>query len=81
MLTRRIDALVSGLRAGWAMVFFLWLVALAGCTQEPKPGVESKPGESKSALRRVEPGKESGFLQDYSKLKPMRSWGVTRSRM
>ena len=70
MLTRRIDALVSGLRAGCAIVFFLWLVALAGCTQEPKPAVESK-----SALKRVEPGKDSGFLQDYSKLKPSEKLG------
>jgi len=67
----RIDALVSSLRAGFAIVFFLWLVALAGCTQEPKPAVESK-----SALKRVEPGKEfSGFLQDYSKFKPSEKLG------
>jgi Protein of unknown function (DUF3313) len=71
MLTRRIDALVSGLRAGCAIVFFLWLVALAGCTQKPKPAVESK-----TALKRVEPGKEfSGFLQDYSKFKPSEKLG------
>ena len=76
MLTRRIDALVSGLRAGGAIVFFLWLVALAACTQEPKPAVESKPAaESKTALKRVEPGKDSGFLQDYSKLKPSEKLG------
>jgi hypothetical protein len=72
MSTRRIDALVSGLRAGCAIVFGLWLVALAGCTQEPtKPVVESKP-----ALKKLEPGKEfSGFLQDYSKLKPNEKLG------
>lgn len=71
MLTRRIDALVSGLRGGWRIALSLWLVALAGCTQEPKPAVESK-----SALRRVEPGKEfSGFLQDYSKFKPSEKLG------
>lgn len=72
MLTRRIDVLVSGLRAGCAIVLFLWLVALAGCTQEPKqPAVEST-----SALKRVEAGKEfSGFLQDYSKLKPSERLG------
>jgi len=75
MLTRGIDAFGSGLRRNCRIGFFVWLVALAGCTQEPKPGVESKPGESKSALRRVEPGKESGFLQDYSKLKPNEKLG------
>jgi Protein of unknown function (DUF3313) len=71
MSTRRIDALVSGLRAGCAIVFCFWLAALAGCSQEPKPAVESK-----SALKRLEPGKEfSGFLQDYSKLKPNEKMG------
>ena len=71
MLTRTIDALVSRLRAGSTIVLFLWLVALAGCTQEPKPAEESKSG-----LKRVEPGKEfSGFLQDYSKFKPSEKLG------
>ena len=65
------DALVSGLRVVCAIVFCFWLAALAGCTQEPKPGAESK-----SALKKVEPGKEfSGFLQDYSKLKPNEKLG------
>ena len=66
------DALVWGLRAVCAIVFCFWLVALAGCTQEPtKPAMESK-----SALKRVEPGKEfSGFLQDYSKFKPNEKLG------
>ena len=65
------DALVSGLRVVCAIVFCFWLAALAACTQEPKPGAESK-----SALRKVEPGKEfSGFLQDYSKLKPNEKLG------
>ena len=65
------DALVWGLRAVCAIVFCFWLVALAGCTQEPtKPAVESK-----SAVKRVEPGKDSGFLQDYSKLKPSEKLG------
>jgi uncharacterized protein DUF3313 len=78
MSTRRIDAFGSGLRAGCAVILGFWLVALAGCTQEPtKPAVESKPAaESKYALKRVEPGKEfSGFLQDYSKLKPNEKLG------
>jgi len=71
MLTRRIDAFGLGLRVGCGISFFLWLMALAGCTQEPKPAVESK-----SALKRVEPGKEfSGFLQDYSKFKPSEKLG------
>ena len=71
MSRRMDDALVSGLRLACAMVFCLCLAALAGCTQEPKPGAESK-----SALKRVEPGKEfSGFLQDYSKLKPNEKMG------
>jgi hypothetical protein len=71
MSTKRIDALASGLRAGCAIVFCFWLVALTGCTQEPKPAVESK-----FAVKRMEPGKEfSGFLQDYSKLKPNEKLG------
>ena len=78
MSTKRIDdALVSGLRVVCAIVFCFWLAALAGCTQEPKPGAESK-----SALKKVEPGKEfSGFLQDYSKLKPNEKLGGDASRM
>jgi hypothetical protein len=72
MFTRRVDVFVSSLRAGCAIVFCLWLAALAGCTQEPtKPAVESKSG-----LKRVEPGKEfSGFLQDYSNFKPNEKLG------
>jgi hypothetical protein len=71
------DALISGLRLVCAIVFCFWLAALAGCTQEPKPTVESKPAaRSQPALKRMEPGKEfSGFLQDYSKLKPNEKMG------
>ena len=65
------DALVSCLYLVCAIGFCFWLTALAGCTQAPKPGAESK-----SALKKVEPGKEfSGFLQDYSKLKPNEKMG------
>src|SRR4030095_1915392 len=73
MSRRRIDdALALCLHLVCAIGFCSWLVALAGCTQEPtKPTVESK-----SALKRVEPGKEfSGFLQDYSKFKPNEKLG------
>jgi hypothetical protein len=78
MSTRRIDALVSGLRTGCAFVFCFWLAVLAGCTQAPRPVGESKPaGESKTTLKRVEPGKEfSGFLQEYSTLKPNEKLGA-----
>src|SRR5215510_2369211 len=72
MRTKRIDALV-GARAGFAITLGCWLALLAGCAQEqPKPTGEAKPAaESKASLKRMEPGKEfSGFLQDYSKLKP-----------
>lgn len=66
MSTKRIDTLASALRTGSVIVFFVWLAALEGCTQQPKP-----PGESKAALKKLQPGQEfSGFLQDYSKLKP-----------
>lgn len=76
MSKRRVDALVC-LRVGCAILLCLWLAALAGCTQEPKPAGESKPvAESKTTLKRVEPGKEfSGFLQDYSNLKPNEKLG------
>jgi hypothetical protein len=45
---------------------------LAACSTEPKPVVESKPApEAKGTLKKLSPGQEfSGFLQDYSKLKP-----------
>jgi hypothetical protein len=49
-----------------ALAAFFWSAALTGCSTEPKPPLESKP-----ALKKLQPGKEfSGFLQDYSKLKP-----------
>jgi len=53
------------------MAALFWLAALAGCSKGPKPALESKP-----ALKRLQPGKEfSGFLQDYSKLKPNTTLG------
>jgi hypothetical protein len=69
MTTKRNDALA--LPAWCAIVAIFGLAALAACSQEPKPAVESK-----SALKKVEPGKEfSGFLQDYSTLKPNEKLG------
>jgi hypothetical protein len=48
------------------MAVLFWLATLAGCSKEPKPAVELKP-----ALKKLQPGKEfSGFLHDYSELKP-----------
>jgi hypothetical protein len=71
MTTNSINAAASVLRAQCAIVAFLWLAALAGCSQEPKPAVESKP-----ALKKLSPGQEfSGFLRDYSKLKPNEKLG------
>jgi hypothetical protein len=64
MTTKRNDALA--LPAWCAIVVIFGLATLAACSQEPKPAVESKP-----SLKKLSPGKEfSGFLQDYSKLKP-----------
>lgn len=54
------------LRTYFAMTALCCAVALAGCSTQPKPVLESKP-----SLKRIQPNSEfSGFLKDYSKLKP-----------
>jgi hypothetical protein len=70
MLTIRTNALK--LRTCRALAGLFALAALIGCSTEPKPPTESKPvSESKPALKKLQPGSQfSGFLQDYSKLKP-----------
>ena len=72
MSTKRIGTLVTTFRARSAFVLCSWLIALAGCSQEPKQTMESKTGtDSKTALKKISPGSEfSGFLKDYSQLKP-----------
>jgi len=59
------------------LVALFWIVVFTGCSTEPKPTVGSKPAtETKFTLKKLPQGQEfSGFLQDYSKLKPNEKLG------